>query len=359
MSEILDGGSLLFSSLAALAVSFLLGRSIPSLSFYMPLLVLAVFYVPGILIVGGLVGHLGGGIQTAFRRDYSPVLTCVAAAWTVANLPLLAIVWFRPELFLAAVAVAYLYFAFLVFFAVRTVFGAGNGASIAVVALSWLSLAAAWFLWGPLRYLLSWLASPFFLFYAFYYLRGEFGSLGDGLRSRQNYTRNLEAAAINPHDGEAQYQLGLIYQQRRQYAEAIRRFQNSVAIDPTHADAQFQLGRIAREQGRLKDALGYFQAVVNQDEKHAQNEILRELGALYLAAKQYGDARTELERFLERRPYDAEGLYYYGQSLEGLGLAAEAKAAYTRAVEAVDLAPRYVQQRAGKWGRLARAQIGN
>jgi hypothetical protein len=29
----------------------------------------------------------------------------------------------------------------------------------------------------------------------------------------------LEAAAVNPHDGDAQYQLGLIHQQRRQYSE--------------------------------------------------------------------------------------------------------------------------------------------
>jgi len=94
----------------------------------------------------------------------------------------------------------------------------------------------------------------------------------------------LEASALNPHDAGAQYQLGLIYQQRRQYGEAIQRFQNAVAIDPREADAHFQLGRIAREQGRLNDALAHFQTVLDLDDKHSQNEILREIGGLYLAA---------------------------------------------------------------------------
>ena len=356
MSDILDQGSLLFSSAAVLVVSWLLARWIPGLPFYAPLLILAVFYVPGILLIRGVAERTGVSFGVAFQRDYSPLLTCVASGWTAANLPLVAIVWLWPQLFAAAAGVAYVYFLLLMFFAVRTVFGTSNAAAILTVSLSWIPLVAAWFLWGPLHLVLGFLASPFILFYLFYFLRGSFGNLGAGLRRGQSYRRNLEAAAINPHDGEAQYQLGLIYQQRRQFAEAIRRFQNAVAIDASQTDAHFQLGRIARDQGRLKDALGYFQTVVNQDEKHSQSEILRELGALYLTARQFADAKTELERFLERRPYDAEGLWYYGQALEGLGQGKEAREAYERAVEAANLAPRYLRQFAMRWGRLARKQ---
>jgi tetratricopeptide (TPR) repeat protein len=347
MSDILDQGSLLFVSIAALIVSWALGR----FPFYFPLFVLAVVYVPGVLAISGLISR-----GSSFQRDYAPLLTCAAGAWIAANLPLLAIVWFRPELFVAATGAAYLYFAVLIFFAVRTVFGMGNGAALAVVGLSWIPLVAVYFLWNPLRYLLGWLASPFFLFYIFYFLRGEFGNLGAGLRSRQSFRRNLEAAAVNPHDGEAQYQLGLVYQQRRQYTEAIRRFENAVAIDPSQTDAHFQLGRMARDQGRVKDALGHFQTVVNQDERHHQSEILRELGALYISAHQYEDARHELAEYVERRPYDPEGLYYYGQALEGLGKVKEAREVYNRAAEAASLAPSYLRSVAARWSRLARKQ---
>jgi tetratricopeptide (TPR) repeat protein len=240
---------------------------------------------------------------------------------------------------------------------VRTVFGTGNGSAGAIVCLSWVPLVAAVFLWGPLQFLLGWLASPFFLFYAFYYLGGEFSNLGAGLRNRQRFRQMVETAALNPHDGDAQYQLGLIYQQRHDYTEAIQRFRNAVAIDPTETDAHFQLGRIAREQGRLKDALTHFQTVLDLDEKHSQSEILRELGALYISARQYQDACNELVKYIERRPYDPEGLYYYGQALEGMGRISEARQVYGRVTEASGGAPRYRRRYTAKWSRLAQKQI--
>jgi tetratricopeptide (TPR) repeat protein len=357
ISAILDQGSLLFASLAVLAVT-LLYKSGLAVSFYMPLLVLAVAYVPGVLLLSGLLARLGGGLGSVFQRDYSPLLTCTAMAWSAANLPVALAGWTLPlPVFLILIGAAQLYFLVLMFFVVRTVFGTENGIAAAVVCLSWIPVVAASFLWGPLHFLLGWLASPFFLFFAYYYLGSEIGNLGAGLRSGQNFRRMLNAAALNPHDGEAQYQLGLIYQQRRQYTEAIQRFRNAVAIDPGETDAHFQLGRIAREQGRLKDALEHFQAVMDQNDKHSQNEILRELGAVYLAARQYDHAHRFLTEYLERRPYDPEGLYYLGQALEGLGRAGEARDAYARAADAVRTAPRFRRRFIAKWSRLAQRQI--
>jgi tetratricopeptide (TPR) repeat protein len=359
MSAILDRGSLLSASLSVVAVSFALQRGAANwmrLPFYGPLLVLAVVYVPGILLLCGLVGRRGGFV-VSFHRDYSPLLTCTAMAWSAANLPLALAGWTAPpEVLLVLAGLTYLYFAVLIFFAIRTVFGAGNGASVAVVCLSWIPLVAAVFLWTPLHFLMGWIASPFFLFYAWYFLSGEFSGLGAGMRNRQNFRRMLEAAALNPHDGEAQYQLGLIYQQRRNYAEAIQRFQNAVKIDPTETDAHFQLGRIARDQGRTDDALKEFKIVLEQDPKHNLSEILRELGGTYLAAGRLKDARAQLGVYVDRRPYDPEGLYYYGQALEGLGHPGEAREIYARAVESARTAPRYRRPFTARWSRLAQKQ---
>jgi tetratricopeptide (TPR) repeat protein len=359
MSEILDRGSLLFASLAALCVSILLqagaDRPLP-FSFYTPLLLLAVVYVPGVLLLGTLLARLGA-LGTVFQRDYSPLLTCTAMAWSAAELPLVLAEWTAPLPVLAIIAgLAGLYFAVLMFFAVRTVFGAETGVSVGIVCLSWIPLVGAALLWGPLSFVFRLLASPFFLFYLIYYLRSEFSNLGAGLRSRQNLHRMLEAAAINPHDGEAQYQLGLIHQQRRQYTEAIRRFQAAVAIDPTETDAHFQLGRIAREQGRVQDALAHFETVLRQDEKHSLSEIHRELAGVYLALGRVEDARRELAIYEERRPYDPEGLYYYGLVLEQSGNPAGAREMYLRAVEAARTAPRYRRRVVARWSRLAQKQ---
>jgi len=167
----------------------------------------------------------------------------------------------------------------------------------------------------------------------------------------------LEAAAINPHDGEAQYQLGLIHQQRHQYTEAIRRFQAAVTIDNTETDAHYQLGRIAREQGRLEEALTRFETVLRQDEKHSLSEIHRDLGGTYLDLGRLDDARRELVIYEGRRAFDPEGLYYFGQLLERTGDPSGARDMYARAVEADRTAPRYRRRFTAKWSRLAQKQL--
>ncbi|MDR3702630.1 MAG: tetratricopeptide repeat protein [Candidatus Sulfopaludibacter sp.] len=354
MSGILDRGSLLFASLAALAVGLVAG-SPPGLhfSFYTPLLVLAIAYVPGALLLSVLLGRLGG-LAMVFSRDYATLLTCAAMAWAASQIPFLVAAQVLPPEILIWVALACLgYFAVLMFFAVRTVFGTGNGVAAGVVSLSWLPLVVLAFVWGPLSMILRWVASPFFLFYAWYYLGGEFQNLGSGFRSRQNFQRMLEAAAVNPHDGDAQYQLGLIYQQRRRYSDAIQRFQNAVAIDPTETDAHFQLGRIAMDQGRTSDAIARFETVLQLDERHSSSEIHRDLGSAYLAADRLQDARRELEVYTDRREYDPEGLYYYGQVMERSGDPAAARSLYERAVEAARTAPRYRRRLTARWSRLA------
>jgi len=356
MSAILDRGSLLFACLAALGVAVLEGGY--PLGYYAPLLLLAAAYVPGLLLVAGLIGRLAG-FAPDFRRDYSPLLTCAAMAWTTANLPFLLVLWLAPTSLniLMGAGACLLYFSFLMLLAVRIVLGASNGAAAAIAILSWAPMVAVAFAWAPLHMVLRWLASPFFLIFAWYYLANELSGLGSGLRERQNFRRMLEASAINPHDGDAQYQLGLIYQQRRQYSEAVQRFRKAVEIDPTEADAHFQLGRIARDQGRMEEALAHFREVLRLDDKHTLSEIHRETGAAWLAAGNLEEARLELALYTDRRTHDPEGLWYYGQVLERLGDEAQAREMYQRAVEATRTAPRYIRRVTARWSRLAQKQL--
>jgi tetratricopeptide (TPR) repeat protein len=357
MGEILDRGSALFAILAALAASFLLRTAVPTpFGFLLPVAVLALAYVPFTLLLSALFSRTA--VSVVFQRDYSPLLTCAAMAWTAAVLPLTAALWLAPAPALIPVAIAALvYFTLLMFFAARTLFGLGGLAAAAVAALSWLVLPALALFWGPIRHLLGWLASPFLLFYAWYFLGGELSKLGAGLRTRQSFHRMLEAAAVNPHDGDAQYQLGLIHQQRRQTTEAARRFRSAIAIDPEATDAHYQLGRIARAQGRLDEAIAEFETVLRQDPRHSSDEGRRDLGAAYLAAGRVSEARRELDAYADRHAYDPEGLYYLGQALEASGDAQEARELYGRAVEAARTAPRYRRRAIAGWSRLAEKQL--
>jgi len=360
MSDILDRGSLLFASIAVLVLTAIIKARAPWLDagFFVPLFALGAAYVPGLIVLATTIGKLGG-MGVVFRRDYSPLLTCAGMAAAAAGIPVtIAVYVLPPELAILLLIPAGLYFILLMFFAVRSVFGLENGVAAGVIALSWIPLVAAALLWGPLSHVMGILASPFFLFYAWYYMGSEVSRLGEGLRSRQNFHRMMQAAAINPHDGEAQFQLGLIYQERRNRTEALQRFRKAVEIDPMHTDAHLQIGKIAREEGRLRDALAEFQLVVEQDEKIHSSEVLKELGGVYVAAKQWKDAKTELAVYTQRRPWEPEGLYYYGQALEALGDKAAAREYYERAVEADRTAPQHRKRFTAKWSRLAAKRVG-
>jgi tetratricopeptide (TPR) repeat protein len=186
-------------------------------------------------------------------------------------------------------------------------------------------------------------------------------ALGRALRSwsaaregRERLQRDLRAVAINPYDADAHTDLGLVYQERGDVDRAAYHFERAVAADPTEVRALYELGRIARSEGRLSEAIDRFDAVVQLDVGFANGEVWREVGATYRAAGQHVDAREALERFLERRPSDAEGLYMLGATLAALGLGEEARERMRATIEAVRTAPPFKYRRERRW--LAEAE---
>ena len=193
------------------------------------------------------------------------------------------------------------------------------------------------------------LASPLMLLFLFFLLRGYFSGIVSTQRARASFKQNLEAATINPRDSSAHYNLGLIHQQRGELDQARERFQRAIDIDPEELDAHYQLGRIARAQNRLPDAVGHFEQVVQRDQGHSLHEIWREIGSTYIGAGQYSDARNALERFLDRRPNDPEGLYLIGRAYAGMGDQQEAASSMQACIEAVKTAPAYKYRTEKRW----------
>ena len=230
--------------------------------------------------------------------------------------------------------------------AVREVFRVSWWKALLVVVPSTLLM----FLTSPLLYVFSTLlASPFLVLLIFFVVRSYIGEAQRSQRARASFRQNLEAATLNPADASAHYNLGLLHQQRKEYAEARTRFLRAVEIDPGETDSHYQLGRIARAESRLPEAITHFGEVVARDDAHAQHEVWREVGATYLAAGQFADARDALERFLDRRPSDPEALYLMGRAAAGLGDARAAKHWMERCVEAVRTAPAYKYRADKRW----------
>jgi len=328
-------------------------------SFFSTIMGLAVLYVPCLILLTTMTGTLGS-FSLVLRRDYGPFLTCALMAWAASHLPFVMVgmvltpLGFGARTALVLLGLSALCFAWLMSFGVRVLFGTSLKKAVALVCVAAFSFAIQAKLFGVVS---PYMFSPFLLYYAYNMFRGDIGDIGFSLRQRQGFRRSMEAATINPRDASAHYQLGIVFQYRRQYEEAIARFQQAIAIDNDETDAHFQLGRIAREQGRLQDAVDHFGVVLSQDDKHARSEIWREVGATYLAAKMFVEARDALDTFVDRRPYDPEGLYYYGKTFEHLGDSAQAHEIFNRCMEAVKTMPHYRRGDQRKWHKLARERL--
>jgi tetratricopeptide (TPR) repeat protein len=325
-------------------------------SFFTAVMGMAILYIPCLILLVAMSG-VNASFSVLLRRDYGPLLTCGLMAWAAAHLPFalagfaLGPLGLSEKTALGLWAASAICFGLLMAVGLRMLFGLQYSKALLLVTVAALSFAVQAKLFATVS---PYLFSPFLLFYAFSMFRGD---IGFSLRQRQGFRRSMEAATINPHDASAHYQLGLIYQYRRQYAEAISRFEKAIQIAHDETDAHFQLGRIAREQGRLQDAINYFGIVLEQDEKHSQSEIWREIGATYLAASMFTEAKDTLEKFIDRRPYDPDGLYYYGKTLEQLEQREEAVEVFNRCVEAVKTMPWYRYREQRKWDKLAREQL--
>jgi len=369
ISRILDHGRLWFAIVVALCVSVVLhawmtgvrvqgpfiAHAVASwlgFSSLAPLAAIALAFVPAVIFVRAVSGF--GSFSVLMRSDYLSLLLCFLMSWSAAYIPFATLgLVFGPALLIPA----NLYFVILTAFGIRTIFGIGFGPAIGlaiagcVAAVGGIALSD---LAGGLKY---YLMSPFLLYYGYSMFGSDVRSLGDGLRGRQHLRQQLELATTNPRDADAHYQLGLVYQKRRQHSEAIARFEKAIEIDPSESEAQFQLGRIAREQGRFDDAIRFLKTAAGLNDKLASSEVWKELGAAYFGASRYEEAAAALAKYTERRSYDPEGLYWYGKALVARGRTAEARAVFDQCVEAVDTMPKHRRAEVRKWKGLAKTEL--
>jgi tetratricopeptide (TPR) repeat protein len=332
-------------------------------AFYQPLLAIAVFYVPFLVLLLSIFSPIGS-FGLALRRDYGALATCSLMAWAAAHLPfaILGAALFTsqasPVIYLVLWVASSLLFGIFMIFALRTVMGVNYGSAVLAVVIGWLAFTFGMYVF---RYVSPWMFSPFLLFWVVIYfggfLGGEARGFGNAFRQKQNFKRFLHNATVNPRDADAHVQLGLIYQQRRQDTKALEHFMKAVEIDPDEIDANFQLGRIARDKGDLQAALNHFAIVVEQNDKYALNEIWREIGATYLDANMFKEATDALEKYVDRRPVDPEGLYYFGRALKGIGEDDRAREIFAQAVDSVNSSPHYRRRETQKWRKLAEKEI--
>jgi Tfp pilus assembly protein PilF len=331
--------------------------------FYQPLLSLSIFYVPFVILLMCIFGGVGG-FGVVLQRSYGELATCSLMAWAAAHLPfaLLGILLYSsgvsPLVYLAMWLASSLLFGVLMVFALRTVLGANYGTAVLVVCFGWLAFSLGMYVF---KFVSPWLFSPFLFVYAYLYFGGAMTSgvtgMDNAFRQKQNFKRFLHNATVNPKDADAHVQLGLIYLQRRQEEKALEHFNKAFEIDANELDANYELGKIARKQGELQTALNHFSVVLEQNDKHALSEIWREIGATYMEAGMLAEAREALEKYVERRPVDSEGLYYLGKVLKSQGENEKAREMFEQAVESAKTSPDYRRRELKYWSKLAQKEL--
>jgi tetratricopeptide (TPR) repeat protein len=321
---------------------------------------IAVAFVPAVILVITIY-RSHESFPVMLRKDYLTLLNCVLLSMAAAFLPLAVLsrlfLFSHYALALAILAAAEIYFLILSAYCVRTLWGTGLGVAAGAALVGIAAMFGGMIAFLLLGSFMYFLASPFVLYFAYILLGSDLRSLGEGLRARQHLRQQLDIATNNPRDADAHYQLGLIYQQRHQYDEAKRRFTRAVEIDGRDPDPVFQLGRIALEEERSNDAIGLLSRAAALDDKCCSHEVWRDLGVAYYRSGRLEEARLALGKFVERRPYDPEGLYWHGKSLLGLGKPDDARQQFEQCREAVETMPSNRRRQLAKWKRLAAAEL--
>jgi lipoprotein NlpI len=327
----------------------------------MVVLFVAAVYVPFAILIANLFERRAS-FSLVIREEYAPVVSCSLLSLTVSllvtMLPAILIgwqsAWLRSDAvvgyFVLLMVIPLPIFAALMTLTLGISFRIGWAAAAVTTLVSFISLVGIPLLMQAASFIC---ASPLLLLLLIFLLRDKIDDFMQSHSARQAFKQNLEAATLNPADSSAHYNLGLLYQKRGELDAATGSFQRAVEIDPREVDAHYQLGRISREQGRLNEAIQHFERVVHLDAAHSQHEIWRETALAYYAAKQYQDALQMLDKFLDKRPSDAQARYWRGMTLYNLGRESEATQEMQNCIETLRTAPAYKYRTDRQWMHLA------
>jgi tetratricopeptide (TPR) repeat protein len=129
---------------------------------------------------------------------------------------------------------------------------------------------------------------------------------GDQFRLKQDYAKALqayqEALKAAPDAPGLHFNVGDVYYQTMKLPEASEQLEKELKINPYHPRANFELGDIDIKQGRVEDGMAYLQRALKIDP--ALTEAHRSLARGLLTQKRYEEAVRELLWVTKADPSD-------------------------------------------------------
>jgi tetratricopeptide (TPR) repeat protein len=142
------------------------------------------------------------------------------------------------------------------------------------------------------------------------------------------------SVALEPEYAEANYYLGEVYKEKNELSSAIQAYQQAVVLDSNYVQAFYKLGLTHKEDGKYEKAVEFYQKVIELEpmSKLARDSKYR-LAVAYNALRQYENAVTAVQEYLQKRPTDAKALVALGEAYENLDQLEKAIEAYERAAK--------------------------
>ena len=159
--------------------------------------------------------------------------------------------------------------------------------------------------------------------------------LGKLYRNMNEYEK-AEAAfkkslSLDPNQSDTYgYGLGYLYLEQDRFAEAETAFKKALELDSNNEMANMGLGDLYREVGRYDESEAVFLKIISTNPK---SESYLGLAWLYIHQERYDDAVEAGQNFLTNIREKAEVYYTIGVAYREQGDIANAKAAFTKAVE--------------------------
>ncbi len=115
-------------------------------------------------------------------------------------------------------------------------------------------------------------------------------------------------------EAEFRKQLSQLYMKFNQSSEALKEFLLLTKLEPTNADNYFNCGKIYEQNNKADQALGFYQKTIKYNKKHVKAHAA--LGLLLFRAKQFSDAKKEIEYAISLSPETFSTYYYQGKILK-------------------------------------------
>lgn len=172
-----------------------------------------------------------------------------------------------------------------------------------------------------------------------YYLGKVYLAENRGELALMEYKTVSENAVFGDDIAEVPFRkdLAALYLKFNQDENALREFLLLTKLEPKNADAYYSAGKIYEKQNRTDTALTMFRKTVALDKRRA--EAHASLALLLANAKQFGEAKKEIDLALSLNPEAYSNYYYLGKILK------ENKD-YAGAVKAFEKAQRSAEYRA-------------